>query len=258
MKHFIKKLFYYTIIVLISIFILGFINNSLKEYISSVDTNSLVIILLTAVLTSICSLFSQLILENNSRNNQKALIKKNILRVIISDIKAIKKLFYKRIDDLGPYNPGTTIAEANYDFVYFPIRSNYFTVFDNNAANLGYLNNQQLQENTILTYAELKGLLDSLISLEETSKEAISLLGNNDNTSIKRLNISQFNHSQYAQQILTDQLPSVITKMNNLEKALSNELSNMELSTFSIIKNSLKSLYTFLKNILIRLKNKIS
>ena len=123
------------------------------------DSNQLTVIITTAIITSGIALIFQLLFEGYTRSNNKVSIRRNIVTSLIADLESKMILFDSRMKELGDIELNDPLK---YEFIFFPIRSNYFTVFESIAVNLGYISNEVLKTDIILTYSELKGFFDSL------------------------------------------------------------------------------------------------
>lgn len=189
----------------------------------SSSTTQFPLIIITAIITTGISILFNILFEHYKISELKYRTKKHIATSLIADIEAKKELINSRLDDLKNFE---MVNLENYSFAYFPIRSNYFSVFENIANKLGYINNEELKKNIITTYSELKGLFDSVQALEDISKEAHQLLKNHDNEDY--LKLLAINHQFYINKILTKILPKVINQMNNLENDLQQYLKNIK------------------------------
>lgn len=180
------------------------------------------LIIVTAIITTGIGLCANILFEWYKRQNLKTITRKHIATSLIADLKVKKDLINSRLDDFKNFE---TDNLENYSFVYFPVRSNYFSVFKSITNKLGYINDENLKKNIITTYTEIKGLFDSVQALEDISKQAQQLLKTPDNE--KYLLLLATNHRFYANKILTQMLPNVIGKMNALENDLKKYLENL-------------------------------
>ena len=180
------------------------------------------IIIVTATITTVIGLLFNIIFEHYKISGIKYMEKNHIATSLIADLEAKKVLINSRLDDFKNLEIDNL---ENYSFIYFPIRSNYFSVFENITNKLGYINDNTLKKNIITTYSEIKGLFDSVQELENISKQAHQLLKTPDNE--KYLLLLATNHRFYANKILTKMLPNVIGKMNALENDLKKYLKNL-------------------------------
>lgn len=189
------------------------------EQITQIQVN---LIIVTATITTGIGLCANILFEWYKRNNLKTITRRHIMTSLIADLEAKKDLINSRLDDFKNFE---TDNLENYSFVYFPIRSNYFSVFESITNKLGYIDNDILKKNIITTYAEIKGLFDSVQALEDISKQAQQLLKTPDNE--KYLLLFATNHRFYANKILTQMLPNVKNKMDALENDLRKYLKNL-------------------------------
>lgn len=178
------------------------------------DSNQLTAIIITAIVTSGIALFSQVLFEAYTRSNNKTIIRRNIVTSLIADLESKMILFDSRMKELGDIELNDPLK---YEFIFFPIRSNYFTVFESLAVNLGYISNEILKTDIILTYSELKGFFDSLQALEDISKQAQAIPENTNSDLMAQL---ATNHYWYANKLLNETLPELLHKINNLKNNL--------------------------------------
>lgn len=166
-------------------------------------------------------------------DQMKNTIRQNIITTIIADLISKKMLFASRVKDFDTIELNNPL---NYEFIFFPIRSNYFTVFDNLTNNLGYINNEELKSDIILTYSELKGLFDSLQALEDISKKAQNIPPHTNDPLLSQLAAT---HYAYANKVLTQMFPDVLKRMDDLENKLN---LYKQKSLTQILKNLLKQM----------------
>lgn len=173
------------------------------------------LIVFTSIITTGIGLCSNIIFDWLKRNNLKTITSRHIITSLIADLNSKKDLINSRLKD---FQTNHTDNLDNYTFVYFPIRSNYFSVFESITNKLGYINDETLKINIITTYTEIKGLFDSMQALEDISKEAQHLLKTPANENYLKLLAA--NHSWYANKIIDEMLPYIMNKMDNLENEL--------------------------------------
>lgn len=179
-------------------------------------------IIVTAIITTGIGLCANILFEWYKRQNLKTITRRHIATSLIADLRAKKDLINSRLDDFKNFE---TDNLENYSFVYFPIRSNYFSVFESITDKLGYIDDETLKKNIITTYTEIKGLFDSVQALEDISKQAQQLFKTPDNE--KYLLLLSTNHRFYANKISTQMLPNVIGKMDALENDLRKYLKSL-------------------------------
>lgn len=182
------------------------------EQITQAQVNLIVV---TSIITTGIGLCSNIIFDWFKRNNLKTITSKHITTSLIADLNSKKDLINSRLKD---FQTNHTDNLDNYTFAYFPIRSNYFSVFESITNKLGYINDETLKINIITTYTEIKGLFDSMQALEDISKEAQHLLKTPANENYLKLLAA--NHSWYTNKIIDEMLPYIMNKMDNLENEL--------------------------------------
>lgn len=180
------------------------------------------LIIVTATITTGIGLCANILFEWYKKNSLKTITRRHIATSLIADLEAKKDLINSRLDDVKNFE---TDNLENYSFVYFPIRSNYFSVFESITNKLGYITDDTLKKNIISTYAEIKGLFDSVQALEDISKQAHQLLKTPDNENY--LLLLATNHRFYANKILTELLPNTINQMDVLESDLKKYLKSL-------------------------------
>lgn len=180
------------------------------------------LIIVTATITTGIGLCANILFEWYKRQNLKTITRRHIATSLIADLEAKNDLINSRLYDFKNFE---TNDLENYSFVYFPIRSNYFSVFESITDKLGYIDDDILKKNIITTYTEIKGLFDSVQALEDLSKQAQQLLKTPDNE--KYLLLLATNHRFYANKILTQMLPNVKNKMDALENDLRKYLKSL-------------------------------
>lgn len=174
------------------------------------QNNLLTSMLLTAILTGICSCLAQLAANhcNNCAINKKKRI--TLLQTLLANFIEINKILESRREEISDNYKNTNMS--NYSFQYFPIKSDYFVVSDAALLDLGCLVDENLRNEIISTQMELKGLFDSVSALSDISQRAMDIK-NLRNTEDKEYVLGLANnHHQYATKIIEKIYPNVHEK----------------------------------------------
>lgn len=98
--------------------------------------------------------------------------RKSLLLMLLSELQVLYDMGCMREQDIS-LQKNNSNGEI-YLIPYLPISSNYFLVYESNIANIGIINNADLVSEIIQIYAELKGLVDSLLEHRFTYEKSLS------------------------------------------------------------------------------------
>lgn len=98
--------------------------------------------------------------------------RKSLLLMLLSELQALYDMGCMREQDIS-LQKNDSNGEIHL-IPYLPINSNYFLVYESNIANIGIINNADLVSEIIQIYAELKGLVDSLLEHRFTYEKSLS------------------------------------------------------------------------------------
>ncbi len=168
-----------------------------------------------ALATSIATLAAAIIgailhdcLSSSKESNRIKQEKIDILHSLRSELIAIQALINARKDDiLNNMNANLPEKTESYSFIYLPITYNYFTVYDGLATKLGMIDDKNLVNRIICSYADIKGLWENVKDLEFIAKKGIDISISVEGTSIHKKAIST--HYNYVDFIIHQQLPMV-------------------------------------------------
>ena len=181
----------------------------------SILENALTTSIIAVIATYLCNLYK------DSQINKKDRL--NLLNSLLSEAIAIQKLIAVRKKDFRLDDPRNI---KDYGFAYFPISYNYFSVYENSASKIGILEDPNLINYIICSYADVKGLFENLKDLAKVSDEAIKYITNNPAKSSNRKFVIW--HYSYSKNILEQQVPIVEEVLENLVQKLQNEISMQE------------------------------
>ena len=98
-------------------------------------------------------------------------------------------------------------CSTSYNFVYLPITYNYFTVYDGLAPKLGVIDDKNLVNKIICSYADIKGLWENVKDLEFVAKKGLDINLSDEGTPNHQKAVTS--HYNYVNFILHKQLPLV-------------------------------------------------
>ena len=143
--------------------------------------------------------------QENFRIRQEKI---NILHSLKSELLAIQALINVRKNDiLNNMNTNSPEDTTSYNFVYLPITYNYFTVYDGLAPKLGVIDDKNLVNKIICSYADIKGLWENVKDLEFVAKKGLDISLSDEGTPNHQKAVTS--HYNYVNFILHKQLPLV-------------------------------------------------
>lgn len=155
-------------------------------------------------------------------NYKKELVERiSLLFSLYSEVNALIALIEVRSHEFELPNSDNLVG---YEFPYFPVSYNYFTVYENSAAMIGSLENEKLMECVIRTYVEVKGLFENTKDLTDLSKLFIKHFLENPNTELLHKLIQI--HYEYSTQILKERVPSTVKSLGILSSVLKDEIES--------------------------------
>lgn len=145
--------------------------------------------------------------------------KKIYIQSLLGEIRAVLLMIGVRKKEFVLQNPGEI---DNYEFVYFPISYNYFSVYESSVSNIGILENEQLINDIICSYADTKGLFENLKDIERLSRMFDEhILSNPKSEFRERLVVI---HYSYCERTIKQQVPMVEMVLSRLVCELEKEL----------------------------------
>lgn len=140
--------------------------------------------------------------KNFKSTNMKRL---SILNALSAELSTLKTL----IEDRKKGFEMTKVSFPSSTLAYIPISFNYFSVFDNLSAEFGLLNNPQVVQLIISTYAEIKGLFDNVKDLGNSARflQKLSVTPGIETKVVTQL---RNNQEQMLYVLLTEQVPMVL------------------------------------------------
>lgn len=194
-------------------------------------------ILITATATAVCTFIANYLFNNMTEKNEKKQKKAALLHSILAEIDTLIYLINDRSEQIySEYNKLINAVPIKYFFYYFPIKGNYFVVFDSSAANLGNIHNNQLIMQIIKTYSETKGFFDNLKDFENISIEGRKIQGNK--STYEQLLKSVELHKLYADQLLNEFAPFILSELKKCKAAIENEIRDIDQQDSLVLKKN--------------------
>lgn len=151
----------------------------------------------------------------------------DILHSLKSELLAIQALINVRKNDiLNNMEANSPKKTTSYSFIYLPVTYNYFTVYDGLAPKLGMIDDKNLVNRIICSYADIKGLWENVKDLEFIAKKGVDISLSVEGTSIHKKAIST--HYNYVNFILHRQLPVVERVIADCISHIDTELLNLK------------------------------
>lgn len=149
--------------------------------------------------------------------------KVTLLNSLLSEVLAIQSLILVRKQEFILQDPKNIL---DYKFSYLPTTYDYFTVYESCAKGLGQIENKELQKLIISNYVDLKGLFENVRDLGMQAIEFNKIIIADS----KKEYLPRFVewHYAYSEMILNKQVPMIELQLNNLIKALQEEIKVQE------------------------------
>ncbi len=147
----------------------------------------------------------------------------SILSALSAELSSLKYL----IEDRKKNFEAARAALTPKSIVYLPVSYNYFSVFDNLSTEFGLLNAHGSIELIISTYAEVKGLFDSVKDLGNKA-QFLQQLSVTPGVSPEVIKIVTENQLKMQDFLLTNQVPKVLQLINDCTQVIDDEKEKLQ------------------------------